>query len=222
MLGTGTSSSNSGLTNSSQQTLIDISGLMFKANNIRYVILSRACPAALYGSDKQFCTSEMLHWDQYRTQHKINDGTGSIMKLYQPRGIAFEEFCFNDPPIVEEGGLRFKSKSLAVRPEPESTFVQNFCPEMQHWLDFCETKGIPLEKDGESIAALFKPFCGRKLLFWDHKDKFIRYIALSVAIAHFDEDHHFYCSEMEHYDDYNAMKKISSETSMKKTFGIHA
>ncbi|CCW71134.1 unnamed protein product [Phytomonas sp. Hart1] len=222
MLATGASSSINSPSNSSQPALIDVSGLMLKVNNVRYIILSHACPAALCGTDKQCCSSEMLHWDQYRTQRKIKDVTGSIMKLYQPIEMPFEEFCINEPPVVEMEGLKFKSNSLAVRPEPESTFVPNFCPEMQHWDDFREDKGISLVKNGESMATLFKPFSGRKLLYWDRKDKFIRYIAMSVAISHFNEDHHFYCSEMEHYDDYNNMKQISSESSMKKTFGIHS
>lgn len=189
--------------------VLDVSEYVMQDGDNVSVMLNWACPAGSASSEEQTFCSEMLHWDEYREEKAINDGAPTMASLFKTSGDAMLPFVVDNTPYVP--------RSVAVRDGLQSADCQTFCAEMQHWDDYRVRR--KLFSEGEpTMRSTFFPFAGKKVVLYDRVKGELTW-ALARTVAAQGRNHHMYCAEMEHLNDYNEAKGIMTAPSMRALFG---
>ncbi|KAH9593101.1 hypothetical protein LSM04_001210 [Trypanosoma melophagium] len=184
--------------------------------NVPHVVMCKAVSVGLRGTDTQYTCSEMLHWDEYREEFGIQDGTTKMMDAFSLNTeLPFKGYTFKAQKCD------ITAYSVAVNPNFSDSSTQTFCGEMQHWDDYREINNI---RDGTpSMKELFYPkvFCGCELYILDSKKRLT--VAKSMCIAalrkNFGKDVQPLYTEMLHWDDYQVNNGILPDPKMEDLFG---
>nr|CCD13174.1 unnamed protein product [Trypanosoma congolense IL3000] len=168
-----------------------------------HVLMSLSQRGGLKGSDVQTFSTEMLHWDDYREECGINDGTPSMKSTFQNSAEApFDGILFSST----DGNV--KALSLVVDPALSGSDVQNFCTEMQHWDDYRLDNNI---RDGvQPMKDMFDVFSGHEMYILNAKDKLskLRHMCVTSCRQSYGCDAQHRTSELVHWEEYQAMQSL--------------
>ncbi|CAM45323.1 conserved hypothetical protein [Leishmania braziliensis MHOM/BR/75/M2904] len=174
---------------------VEVTGRCFFMGDDYYISLPIVNKAANRGEPLQLLCSEMIHWDDYRNDRSINDGKPRMQQLF---ASSYTE------PLARTfvlGSDTYVTQVTGVSATQAGSSSQMFSAEMQHWDDYCETRGITT--GSPSMASLFRPFESKIILAFDlNERKLTELEGKSVALISYGAKQQTYCSEMEHRDDY--------------------
>lgn len=197
------------------QAMLDVTGRVIEGdkNEVFFPVVVRA---SARNTRNQFMSTEMLHWDEYRAQRSINDGSPVMSTVFRNGDAAAAS---GDVTFVVKDRTYSTEKIVVASPSLAGAARQSLCAEMIHWDDLRLARGL-MAPGEQPIAAQFKPVSQSRKYTLYNKDKgsFVSAVAKNAALAKCGDTFPRYCTEMEHYDDYCKLRGIVQQNTMQKLF----
>ncbi|EAN79078.1 hypothetical protein, conserved [Trypanosoma brucei brucei TREU927] len=142
------------------RVLLEDDNDMGKSIVSHHVLMNCSQRSNIKDSNVQTLSTEMLHWDDYREAHGINDGTPKMADTFQN---ACEPLFQGH--VCRSGGSTKRLLSVATKPVLGEGGDRTFCSEMQHWDDYRVKNNI---QDGSpAMQCLFRQFDGHDMFILD-------------------------------------------------------